>query len=277
MACVWRKIQSRRRSVIDIPTPLRARITRRCLIDPSADKSRYDGAVTCEPYAVMSPPSRRQLSPTPDWGSSPSELIESSKHDRSSQPTVSGQAAHRRAVREVDGDDCHHAGDVDPPCAVLGAWVSHFADQLTSLEGDSRAPTSRASTRSIFPSQSDTVTAPAQDGFGLNDFQCVAPGRPPPRHKHPEQAIDRAKLRAPRPSTFEHCQLMLQCNALPNQRASAATIRAGSFNGVTVEANHWADDQAARSARPVESSLNAPVPIWMGHVIDASTTVAKPL
>src|SRR5215472_4173958 len=44
------------------------------------------------------------------------------------------------------------------------------------LEGDSRASTSPATTRSIFPNQSDTETAPAQDGFGLNDFQPVAPG-----------------------------------------------------------------------------------------------------
>jgi hypothetical protein len=33
-----------------------------------------------------------------------------------------------------------------------------------------------------------TVTTPTQDGLGLN--HCVAPGRPLPRHKYPEQSID---------------------------------------------------------------------------------------
>jgi hypothetical protein len=100
---------------------------------------------------------------------------------------------------------------VDAWCTPKKIRSSHFADQLMSIEGDSRAPT----------------------GFGLNDLQCVAPSRP--RHKHPEQPIDRAKTQAPRPATFEHCQLMLRCNALPNQYASGTTIRAGIFNGVTVE------------------------------------------
>jgi hypothetical protein len=37
------------------------------------------------------------------------------------------------------------------------------------------ALTSPATTRSLFPNQSDTLTALPQ--FRLNDFQCVAPGR----------------------------------------------------------------------------------------------------
>jgi hypothetical protein len=96
-------------------------------------------------------------------------------------------------------------------------------------------PPRQRPTRSIFPDQSDTVTAPAQDRFGLNDFQCVAPGRPPPRHKHPEQPIDGA----PRPGASEHCQLLLQCNALPNQCSAGTMICPGRFNGVAVESNHW--------------------------------------
>ena len=46
---------------------------------------------------------------------------------------------------------------------------------------------------------------------------------------HPEQPTDRAKTRAPRPAASERCQLMLQCNALPNQCSAGTLICPGSF------------------------------------------------
>jgi hypothetical protein len=127
---------------------------------------------------------------------------------------------------------------VDAWCTPKKIRASHLADQLASLEGDPGAPTSPATTRSIFPNHSGTVTAPTQDRFGLSDFQCVAPGRPPPRHKDPEQPIDGAKTGTPRAAACEHGQLMLQCNALPNQCSAGTMIYPGSFNGVAVEPNH---------------------------------------
>jgi len=54
-----------------------------------------------------------------------------------------------------------------------------------------------------------------------SDASCRSSGwksrRPPPRHKNPEQLIDRAKARAQRPAASEHGQLMPQCNAFQNQ------------------------------------------------------------
>jgi len=47
------------------------------------------------------------------------------------------------------------------------------------------------------------------------------------------------QTRAPRPAASEHCQLMLQCNALPNQCSAGTMMRPSSFNGVAVEPNHW--------------------------------------
>jgi hypothetical protein len=121
---------------------------------------------------------------------------------------------------------------VDARCTPKKIRASHLADQLAGLEGDPRASTSPATTRSIFPNQSDTETSPAKDGFGLNNFKSVAPGRPPPRHKHRGQPIDGAKTRAPRPAASEHGQLMLQCNALPNQGSAGTMICPGSLNDV---------------------------------------------
>jgi hypothetical protein len=49
---------------------------------------------------------------------------------------------------------------------------------LTSgfLDGDPGAPPSPATMRSILPNQSDTVTAPAEERFGLNNHKFVALG-----------------------------------------------------------------------------------------------------
>ena len=131
-----------------------------------------------------------------------------------------------------DGDAEFQQLTVDAWCAPEKIRASHLADQLAGLEGDPRASTSPATTRSIFPNQSDTETAPAQYGFGLYDFQRVAPGRPPPRQEYPEQPIDGSKTRAPRPAATEYGQLMLQCNALPNQGSAGTMICPGSLNDV---------------------------------------------
>jgi hypothetical protein len=59
------------------------------------------------------------------------------------------------------------------------------------------------------------------------------PGRPPPRHN--TQNSPGTKTRAPRPRASEHGQLMLECNALPNQCSVGTAICPGSFNGVAVD------------------------------------------
>jgi hypothetical protein len=64
---------------------------------------------------------------------------------------------------------------VDAWCTLKKIRASHLADQS-------------ASPRAI-PS-----------AHRASDHVIVAPGRPPPRHKHPEQPIDEAKTRAGRPA-----------------------------------------------------------------------------
>jgi len=91
--------------------------------------------------------------------------------------------------------------------------------------------------------QSDTVTSPAQDRFGLNDDRCVAPGR---AHKHREQPIDWPKTLAPRatccsatPSRTDALQARRSARA-----ASVALLRsnlsiAGAYAQPTQFASVW--------------------------------------
>jgi len=63
-------------------------------------------------------------------------------------------------------------------------WKSKIAGGAPILEYEfSTAILGRplpATMRSILPNQCDTLTAPVEDRFGLNNHECVVPGRPPP-------------------------------------------------------------------------------------------------
>ena len=72
------------------------------------------------------------------------------------------------------------------------------------------------------------VTAPAQDGLGLDDQRALAPLRPPVRQQDPKQPIDAA---------LRHRNLMAQHHRFQNQRSAGSGFASGDWDRAALSAS----------------------------------------
>ena len=98
---------------------------------------------------------------------------------------------------------------------------SHALDQITHLAARGRAARRLAVSRTPCPKPAESPAVPAHDGFWLHDNQVLAPARPDPRQRDPEEALRMSQAQA-RVAVFEDRKLLTQGQVFKDKVATGA-------------------------------------------------------
>jgi hypothetical protein len=142
---------------------------------------------------------------------------------------------------------------MDPRRTPEKVLMGHPCDQMaTSLETLGRPPRQRPGERYL-QTRGPATTAPAQDGFGLDDQQTFAPLRPPARQQDPKRPVLTTEVRATSSAALQYRGLMAQRDRFPTGAQCGFGVRFGRSRLLRLSASPSTQVIARRSKPPMNS------------------------